>query len=293
MRISIGDVRLYFDVEGSGLVPDGPGMAERPVIVALHGGPGADHSLFKPVLGRAAEFAQVVYLDQRGSGRSDVSGPAHWTWERWADDVVDFCDALDVGDPLLLGTSSGGWVALTVAHRHPDRIRGVVLDSVMPGPAEERLAVFERLGGARAREVAHRYWAGEDVREDWERVCLPLYSRRADDPDAAHRLARIRWNHDVTEHFRHGLADEFDPWPHLDRVACPVLIVNGEDDPVATVSAARRLAGALPDADLRVLPGTGHGVFREDPDGAVGLLRDFTYRVILPPRASDSGGKQL
>ncbi len=35
MRISIGDVRLYFDVEGAGLVPDGPGMAERPVVVAL------------------------------------------------------------------------------------------------------------------------------------------------------------------------------------------------------------------------------------------------------------------
>jgi predicted alpha/beta-fold hydrolase len=101
MRINIGDVRLYFDVEGAGLVPDGPSMAERPVLVALHGGPGADHSLFKPVLGRAAEFAQVVYLDQRGSGRSDAGDPASWTWERWADDVVDFCDALGIANPVL------------------------------------------------------------------------------------------------------------------------------------------------------------------------------------------------
>lgn len=278
MRIGIGDVRLYFDVEGSGLVPDGAGMRERPVIVALHGGPGADHSLFKPVLGRAAEFAQVVYLDQRGSGRSDVGDPALWTWERWADDVVGFCDALGIDDPVLLGTSSGGWVALTVAHRHPDRIRGLVLDSVMPGPADERLAVFERLGGAEARDIARRYWDGEDVQDDWERVCLPLYSRRpGGDPDAADRLARIRWNRDVVEHFRRTLAAAFDPWPHLDRVVCPTLILNGEDDPVATVSAARRLAGALPNTDpgLRVLPGTGHGIFREAPDEAIALLRGF------------------
>lgn len=282
VRITIGDVRLYFDVEGCGLVPDGPGMTERPVIVALHGGPGADHSLFKPVLGRAAEFAQVVYLDQRGSGRSDVGEPASWTWERWADDVVAFCDALGIDDPVLVGTSSGGWVALTVAHRHPGRIRGMVLDSVMPGPTEERLGVFERLGGPEAREVARRYWEGDDVQDAWERVCLPLYSRRpGGDPDGPHRFARIRWNHDVVEHFRHRLAGEFDPWPHLGRVVCPTLIVNGADDPVATASAARRLAAALPnaDAELHVLPDTGHGVFREDPDRGIELLRAFVTRT--------------
>ncbi|MER7547936.1 alpha/beta hydrolase [Spirillospora sp. NPDC127506] len=281
MRIDIGDIRLYFDVEGAGLVPDGPAMVERPVLVALHGGPGADHSLFKPVLGRAAEFAQVVYLDQRGSGRSDTGDPASWTWERWADDVVAFCDALGIADPVLVGTSSGGWVALTVAHRHPDRVRGVVLDSVMPGPAEERLEIFERLGGAQARDIARRYWNGEDVQEDWERVCLPLYSRRpGGDPDAADRLARIRWNRDVIERFRDTLAARFDPWPHLDRVSRPVLIMNGEDDPVATVSAARRLAAALTstDVELHVLPGVGHGVFREAPERSIELLRGFACR---------------
>jgi proline iminopeptidase len=93
MRVAIGDISLYFDVDGCQLVPDGTAMVERPTIIALHGGPGADHSLFKPVFSEAAEFAQVVYLDQRGSGRSDRSSPELWTWERRADDVIDFCDA--------------------------------------------------------------------------------------------------------------------------------------------------------------------------------------------------------
>ena len=281
MRVSVGDVFLYFDVDGCALVPDGPDMAERPTVIALHGGPGADHSLFKPVLGRVAEFAQVVYVDQRGSGRSDRGDPARWTWEDRADDVVALCDALGIADPVLLGTSSGGWVGLTTAIRHPDRIAGLVLDSVMPGENEERLAVFERLGGAEEREIARRYFAAEDtdeVREAWNTRCLPLYSRRPG-TDAAHRMERIRWNRDVLEHFRQVLVDRFDPWPGLGRVTCPTLILSGEHDLVATVSAARRLADALPGADLRVFPDAGHGIFREATEEAVALLREFVGRV--------------
>lgn len=106
MRVAIGDISLYFDVDGCGLAPDGPAMAERPTVIALHGGPGADHTTFKPVLDGVTEYAQVIYLDQRGSGRSDRSGPELWTWERWADDVIAFCDALDIAEPVLLGTSA-------------------------------------------------------------------------------------------------------------------------------------------------------------------------------------------
>lgn len=53
------------------------------------------------------------------------------------------------------------------------------------------------------------------------------------------------------------------------------MILAGEHDPVATVPAARRLSAALPAARLHVVPDVGHGVFREDPDQACALLRDF------------------
>lgn len=281
MRVRIGEIRIYFDVEGVQLLPAGATMIERPTIVALHGGPGADHSLFKPVFSAATEFAQVIYVDQRGSGRSDRGEPSTWTWERWADDVVDFCDALDIAEPVLVGTSSGGWVALMAAIRHPHRIGKLVLDSVMPGAPEERLAIFERLGGREAREAARRYWSGEtaqEVREAWERVCLPLYSQRpGGDPEASDRGARILWNHDVLEHFRLVLADQFNPWDQLDRVVCPTLVLAGEHDPVATASAARRLTSALTNAaaSLHVVPHAGHGAFREAPERCIALLRGF------------------
>ena len=279
MRMRIGDVSLYFDVDGCQLVPAGPDMVERPTVIALHGGPGADHSLFKPVLRGVTEFAQVIYLDQRGSGRSGRGEPETWTWERWADDVIDFCDALEIADPVLLGTSSGGWVALTTAIRHPGRMGGLVLDSVMPGDVDERLDIMERLGGVEARGIARRYWDGEatdEIREAYAHVCVPLYSQRSgQDTEAADRMHRIRWNPEVLEHFRQAIVGTFDPWPGLDRVTCPTMILAGEHDPVATVSAARRLAAELPGTRLHVLPGAGHGIFREDPARACALLQEF------------------
>ncbi|MEV4411886.1 alpha/beta hydrolase [Catellatospora sp. NPDC049609] len=70
MRISIGDVRLFFDVDGSALRPDGDAMAVRPTLVLLHGGPGADHSLVKPECAAAAwrEHCLPLYGTQAASG---------------------------------------------------------------------------------------------------------------------------------------------------------------------------------------------------------------------------------
>ena len=62
MRVDIGDgVRLWFDVEGAGLVPDGEVMRERPTLLLLHGGPGMDHSSFKPAFSQLADVCQIVY----------------------------------------------------------------------------------------------------------------------------------------------------------------------------------------------------------------------------------------
>jgi pimeloyl-ACP methyl ester carboxylesterase len=93
--------------------------------------------------------------------------------------------------------------------------------------------------------------------------------------DAADRMRRIRWNPEVLEHFRQALADTFDPWSGLDQVTCPTMILADEHDPVATASAARRDAAELPGAGLHVLPGAGHGIFREDPERACALLQEF------------------
>jgi pimeloyl-ACP methyl ester carboxylesterase len=117
VRVQVRDVRLYFDVVGAGLVANGPAMRERPVLICLHGGPGFDHSTLKDVLSPLADVAQLVFVDQRGNGRSDRSTPEYWNLDTWIDDIPAFCEALELERPMLLGQSFGGFVALGVAAR--------------------------------------------------------------------------------------------------------------------------------------------------------------------------------
>ncbi len=68
MFVQVNGARLFFDVEGAVLVPDGPRMREKPTLLLLHGGPGFDHSIYKPAFSAVADLAQVIYLDHRGCG---------------------------------------------------------------------------------------------------------------------------------------------------------------------------------------------------------------------------------
>jgi pimeloyl-ACP methyl ester carboxylesterase len=120
MRIQVGDVRLFFDVEGTKLRPEGSAMREVPTLLLLHGGPGFDHSGFKPDFAQLIDIAQVVYLDHRGSGRSDRGSTERWKLDQWADDISSFCSALEIEKPIVMGQSFGAWAAMIYATRHPE-----------------------------------------------------------------------------------------------------------------------------------------------------------------------------
>jgi pimeloyl-ACP methyl ester carboxylesterase len=68
--VDVNGAKFYFDVEGSRLVPDGATMRVKPTLVLLHGGPGFDHTIYKPDLSVLAEIVQIIYFDHRGNGRS-------------------------------------------------------------------------------------------------------------------------------------------------------------------------------------------------------------------------------
>ena len=102
---------------------------ERPVLVAVHGGPGLDHLTVKSALGPLAEDFQVLYFDLRSHGRSEHSSAEFWNLRIWADDLQRLCDSLGLRKPVVLGSSFGGYVALTYAALFPDHPGGVILAS--------------------------------------------------------------------------------------------------------------------------------------------------------------------
>lgn len=292
MRVSVNGVRLYFDVDGCGLAARDREMIARPTIVLLHGGPGADHSLFKPEFSAMADAAQVIYLDQRGSGRSGHGDPGLWTWDQWGDDVAEFCLALDIQAPVLVGTSSGGRVAVACAARHPGLPSGLVLDSTLfgPGSLEDSLQVFERRGGPAAREAAARTFGGDtspEAAKVWAEYAMPLYGS-ASDGDMGVRGARVRLNREVLARFRRGECGPLEVTADdLLNVTCPVLVLAGEDDPVSPVASARRVtsSGRHPALELHAFADVGHGVFRQASAQAFALLRAF-----LPAGPREPGG---
>ena len=275
MRVRVRDVRLYFDVAGMGLVPQGPVMRERPVIVCLHGGPGFDHSTLKAHLAPLAEDAQVVFVDHRGQGRSDPSTPEHWNLDSWIDDVAGFCDSLGIERPVIFGQSFGGIVALGVAIRHPSLpSKLIVSSSIARFRLDRALPMFERLGGAHARQVAERYFRHPN-REHFEgfmATCWPLYNPTPQDPDL---LTRAQLRPEVGFHFFGGEGFTYDWFGDLARIRCPTLILAGERDPVTTVADHEDMAAGIPGSRLEVFPGAGHGVFRDKPAEALAVIRDF------------------
>src|SRR5262245_50294626 len=105
MYVLVNGVRLFFDVEGASLVPEGRTMREKPTLILLHGGPGLDHSIYKPTFSDLADIAQVIFLDHRGNGRSEPGSQQGWTLAQWADDVRGFCEALGIAHPIVFGAS--------------------------------------------------------------------------------------------------------------------------------------------------------------------------------------------
>ncbi len=279
MRVDVGNgVRLYFDVDGPGLVPDGATMRQKPTMVLLHGGPGFDHSLFKPWWSRFNDTHQVVYVDQRGNGRSDqLDDPTHWQLDVWAEDVVRLCDALEIERPVVVGNSFGGVVAMHYAARFPDHPSKLVLSSCSARfDLEATVAAFERLGGARAGVLARRFWTDEpdEARADYTRICTPLYTQHSDVAGDSGRALR---NPAVTTHWVLGERPGLDLLEELADIRCPTLVLAGELDPIATVSSQRAMASRLrPDLlRLELLADCGHGTYRDQPERTEEILRDF------------------
>ena len=271
-------VRLFVDIEGSALVPDGAVMREKPTLLLVHGGPGYDHSGFKPAFSRLANVAQIVYYDHRGHGRSDRRPAAEWTLDTFADDVVRLCGALGIVRPIVLGQSFGGFVAQRYIARHPAHARKVILSNTSPHLGLGRkLAMFERLGGADARAVAERFWTAPSAVTwaPYNAVCKPHYNTVRPTGDEASQ--RIVFNEEILFTSAAGEQQSMDLLPGLGRAQCPVLVMAGALDPVCPLEDSQDIAGALPAslAQLAVFARSGHGAWRDEPDAAFALLREF------------------
>ena len=279
MYVEVNGTRLFLDVEGSGLVPDSATMREKPTLVLLHGGPAADHSSFKPAFSALSDVVQIIYVDQRGCGRSADSDPSTWHLNQWGDDVKALCDMLGVSKPIVFGFSFGGYVAQAYATRHPDHPSKIVLASTAAFMDFEAVFdAFARIGGAEASRIARERWTSPTPSSlaAYMARCVPLY-RPAMPGQQPIRRTVVR--EAVALHFsgegREVMGMDFRPL--LGGVRCPVMVMVGDADPITPVVFSEAIVASLPSDLVRFkrFPECGHGIQVNDPARFFRTMREF------------------
>lgn len=282
MQLSVADVRLFVDVDGARLRPDGSEAVEVPTIAIVHDGPGADHTTFKHPAFRPplVEVAQLLFYDQRGHGRSEKSDPERWRLDVWADDLAGLLDALGIEDPVVFGSGFGALVATRFAGRHPDRLAKLILSRPVArfDPARS-VEVFARTQGADSAAAALDFYAtpSEVTFAPW--VMAVLRSFPGPTPvEIAELLLSADWFSRPAIHWYGGEAREFDLRDDAGRVRVPTLVLAGEDDALMPIAGAEELVAAFDPALVRFERfRAGNSLYAQDAramDVTLGFLRD-------------------
>ena len=289
MLLQLNGTEFYFDVEGAELEVSGGTLIAKPIVVALHGGPGSDHGYLKPGLGPLRDHA-IVFVDLRGQGRSGRPPLASCTLEQMADDVAVLCAHLGIEHPVFFGHSAGGFVALHLAIRHPALPLGLIIcDSAPTADAQNIDAgptpnLASRASPA-AVVAAKRLFSGDASPaslKSFGELVAPFYAgpSHMDVPSKIMRLSNA--NPDVLQHFWGNLAADYDVRGELSRIAAPTLVVYGRHDWIHPPAASRAIADGVPGAELVELAESAHLGFSEEPERFQEIVVDFLKRCREP-----------
>jgi len=251
-------------------------------LIVLHGGPGMDHSMFRPWLDPLGDELRLLYVDERGHGRSDRVEPATLSVEVFARDVDLLAEALGLERFALLGHSFGAivttWHAIEL---------GTATAYVISGGADETNAMLADVEaslealGERGRPIAESWEAEKDVGTEEElaelmRVQMPFHFEGEVPPGYGEETV---YSPDVLRHFARNGYGDFDYRPQLGRVTRPTLVVVGERDRTTTPRAARVLHEGIEGSELVVVPGAGHMSLVEDQATYLEAVRGFLQRA--------------
>lgn len=281
MRAKIRDTEIYFDVEGMGLVPDGRTMREKPVAFIIHGGPGGDHSSFKPVLSPLAERLQLVYFDHRGQGRSARGDPAKYTLDENVEDMEALRRHLGLGPIVSIGTSYGGMVALAHAARYPATVSHLiaVVTAAHGGFMKRAQELVAERGTPEQREVCEPLWQGAMLDRAQLRhfyaVMGPLYSRRHDPAAAALGHERTLHEPEPLNRAFGGFLRDFDLRPELAKITAPTLVIAGRHDWICPPEFSEEIARVIPNAELRIFENSSHSIRSDEPQALLDAIAGF------------------
>lgn len=282
MRANIRQTEIYFDIDGMGLVPEGPHMREKPVAFIIHGGPGGDHSDLKTAFAPLSQHAQLVYFDHRGQGRSARGDPATYTLDENVQDMEALRQHLGLGPIVSIGTSYGGMVAIAHAARFPRSVSRLVLivTAAHAGFHARARAIVAERGTAEQQAICAELWAGaldtEDKVRRYYEIMGPMYARRYD-PQVARtgRMRGIIAPEALNQAFAPGgFLRSFDLRPELAAIRMPTLIIAGRHDWICPPEFSEEIHRLIPGSKLELFEHSSHSVRVDEPEHLVQVIRE-------------------
>jgi proline iminopeptidase len=260
-------------------------------LVIVHGGPGASHDYFLPYLLPLARHNRLVFIDERGSGRSSkMDDPAQYTVENMADDVEAVRQALGLGKISLLGHSYGGVLAQAYAFKYQKNLTHLILASTfsstkemnevlsrikaaMPEPERNHMEQLEQAGlFGKGQPWEHGRYPDEYAKLAWGIGYFPyLYQNHPDpnyDPVASNTstawdVYREMWGSDG-EYVIDGNLKSVEWVNKLPSIKVPTLIIVGDHDECAP-ALSKEMHEKITGSKLVILPQSGHMTFVDQP----------------------------
>lgn len=259
-------------------------VGSGPPLIVLHGGPGLDHSMFRPYLDSLGDEFRLLYVDERGQGRSERVDPTTLSLEVFARDVDLLAEALEFDGFVLLGHSFGAIIATYHATELGTAVAYVISGG---GDASDALDVdveasLDALGDR--RETIAASWEAEKTVETEAQLKQLLRDQMPfhfhGDPPPGYAEETVG-SPEVLRYFANIGYGAFDYRPTLSSVRKPTLIVVGEYDRTTTPRAARVLHEGIPNSELVVIPDVGHMSFVERPEEYLSAVRRFLSGVAI------------
>ena len=244
--------RIWYDVFGHG-----------PPLILLQG-LGFSHRYWLELPQRLAEQFQVVVVDNRGTGCSTCASSLFFVRDM-ADDTLAVLRELALSDCLVVGISLGGMVAQEVALRSaPGEIGSLsllVTTCGFPQGRVPRLRSLLKLCTAAALPSRKRLRAARQM------LLSPSNADRADELFRVHEQIAVSESISGWTYARQILAAAtHNTGRRLRRIACPTLVVSGQDDQLIPPENSRILTRLIPNAKLVEMPATGHALSVERLD---------------------------
>lgn len=240
-RIQIGDGAIYYERQGVGFP-----------VVFISGLSGVA-SFWRDQAAAFAKKFDVITHDHRGIGQSEPSRSGY-TVDRIAADVIGLMDALEIERAHVVGHSTGGAIAQTLAVEHPGRLASVVLSATWTKPD----AYFRRMFALR-KDILLRLGPSAYVQAN-TLYLYPSWFIAQNNERLRHAEAQALAVFPATEiaASRIDAVLAFDRTEVLARIKTPALVVGAEDDIVCPTYFSEELARRIPGAEIKIFPKGGH-----------------------------------